>query len=106
MIVMTPDQAHELVVRTLVRCNTAPVNADSVARALVEAERVGEAGHGSRRLPSYGAQALSGKVDRHAVPSSQLPRPSVLWRRGADARRFSAPTQLSSQLPGPGDVRR
>lgn len=75
---MTLDQAHELVVETLMRCNTTRANAESVARALVAAEEVGQAGHGLRRVPSYAAQALSGKVDGQAVPVSHQSRPGVL----------------------------
>jgi (2R)-3-sulfolactate dehydrogenase (NADP+) len=51
-----------------VRCNTAPANAESVARALVAAEVDGQAGHGLRRVETYGPQARSGKVDGHATP--------------------------------------
>ncbi|MGN7870640.1 Ldh family oxidoreductase [Paracoccus sp. 22332] len=78
MVQMTLVDAHQLVVQTLTRCRTAPDNAQSVARALVAAEAVGQAGHGLRRIPSYAAQSLSGKVDGHAVPTSQQPRPGVL----------------------------
>lgn len=78
MVQMTLADAHQLVVQTLTRCRTAPDNAESVARALVAAEGVGQSGHGLRRVPSYAAQSLSGKVDGHAVPTSQQPRPGVL----------------------------
>ena len=39
-----------------------------VADALALAEADGQKGHGASRIPSYAAQALSGKVDGHAVP--------------------------------------
>lgn len=65
---LTVDAAKILISDCLVRCNTGRNQADVVARALVEAELVGQAGHGLRRVPSYGAQAASGKVDGHAVP--------------------------------------
>lgn len=42
--------------------------ATQVADALVLAEADGQKGHGASRIPSYAAQALSGKVDGHAVP--------------------------------------
>jgi (2R)-3-sulfolactate dehydrogenase (NADP+) len=75
---MTLAQAHDLVVETLLRCKTTAENAQSVARALVAAEEVGQAGHGLRRVPSYGAQALSGKVDGKATPTSHQSRPGTL----------------------------
>lgn len=78
MVTMTPDQIHDLILRTLMRCRTAEANARSVAQALVAAELVGQSGHGLRRVPSYGAQALSGKVDGFATPTATHPRPGVM----------------------------
>lgn len=72
------SQTHRLVADTLMRCRTSPGNAESVARALVAAEEAGQAGHGLRRVPSYAAQALSGKVDGQAIPASRHERPGVL----------------------------
>ena len=62
------EQLRQLVVNALKRHNTSEENAAAVARALVAAEADGLAGHGLSRLPSYCAQAASGKVDGHAVP--------------------------------------
>jgi (2R)-3-sulfolactate dehydrogenase (NADP+) len=42
-----------------------------VATALVAAESDGQQGHGASRIPSYAAQAKSGKVDGHATPLLQ-----------------------------------
>jgi (2R)-3-sulfolactate dehydrogenase (NADP+) len=39
-----------------------------VSAALVAAEADGHKGHGASRIPSYAAQAKSGKVDGHAIP--------------------------------------
>lgn len=78
MPALTLHEAHELVVDTLMRCRTSRANAEAVARALVAAETVGQAGHGLRRLPSYAAQALAGKVDGHASPAGQQGRPGAL----------------------------
>ncbi len=75
---ITPEAAHALVVDALVRCNTSEPNAQVVADALVDAELVGQSGHGLRRVPSYAGQALSGKVDGHAVPSLERTRPGVI----------------------------
>lgn len=61
-------QLRQMVVNALKRHNTSEENATPVARALVAAEADGLGGHGLSRLPSYCAQAASGKVDGHAVP--------------------------------------
>ncbi|MCR4265464.1 Ldh family oxidoreductase [Nitratireductor sp. ZSWI3] len=75
---LTVDEALILVGETLKRCRTEAENAASVARALVGAELAGQAGHGLRRMPSYCAQALSGKVDGMARPRSHAHRPGAL----------------------------
>ncbi|MEM0922327.1 MAG: Ldh family oxidoreductase [Pseudomonadota bacterium] len=72
------EAARALVSDVLVRCNTGRVQAEAVARALVEADLVGQAGHGLRRLPSYAGQAASGKVDGHAVPEIKRVRGATL----------------------------
>lgn len=74
---MMPDAAHALVVAALEACRTSGENAASVATALVEAELVGQGGHGLRRVPAYAAQARAGKVDGHARPSIARPRPGA-----------------------------
>ena len=58
--------------------NVSAVNAACVARALAAAEAEGQTGHGLSRVPSYAAQARSGKVDGHAVPTAQQTRPGSL----------------------------
>lgn len=67
-----------LIVAALVACNTSEGNGRSVARALAQAEIDGQTGHGLSRVPSYAAQARSGKVDGHAVPELRQTRPGSL----------------------------
>ena len=67
-VTLSPGEARDLSIAILVRHHTSPENALSVARALVSAEVDGQKGHGLSRLPSYAAQAASGKVDGRAVP--------------------------------------
>jgi len=67
-VVLSSAQAQDLVVSILQRHKTSQVNALHVARALVAAEIDGQRGHGLSRVPSYAAQAASGKVDGKAVP--------------------------------------
>ena len=64
------EELHTLVVDILVAHDTARENAWRVATALVAAEADGQKGHGASRVPSYAAQARSGKVDGHAVPEA------------------------------------
>lgn len=67
---LTLADADDLAVRALVAANTSDANARSTAAALVAAEADGQKGHGLSRIPSYSAQARSGKVNGFAVPSA------------------------------------
>jgi (2R)-3-sulfolactate dehydrogenase (NADP+) len=75
---ISSEEATALVVATLSRCRTSEANARAVARALVDAELAGQAGHGLRRMPSYCAQAIAGKVNGMAVPQPTQTRPGAL----------------------------
>ncbi|MEM8792756.1 MAG: Ldh family oxidoreductase [Pseudomonadota bacterium] len=75
---LTVDDARALATEALIRCNTGARQAASVANALVEAELIGQDGHGLRRLLTYAPQALSGKVDGHAVPEMRRPRAGTI----------------------------
>jgi (2R)-3-sulfolactate dehydrogenase (NADP+) len=66
---LSVEQAESLARTILTRHATSEANAGLVARALVAAEIDGQKGHGLSRLPSYAAQAASGKVDGYAVPT-------------------------------------
>ena len=66
---LTQEVCESLGVKILSRHNTSKVNAECVVKALIAAERDGQQGHGLSRLPSYAAQAASGKVDGQAVPA-------------------------------------
>ncbi len=68
---VTIDTLTDLVTTILVQHNTGEQTARQVARALVAAEVEGQKGHGLSRVPSYSAQAKSGKVDGHATPRSK-----------------------------------
>ncbi|MFQ5567213.1 MAG: Ldh family oxidoreductase, partial [Paracoccaceae bacterium] len=97
---LSVEAAHALVAGTLVRCNTSARSAALVADALVGAELVGQSGHGLRRLPSYGAQAASGKVDGHAVPTAERTRPGVLTVDAANGFAYPALALALEALPG------
>ena len=64
------EELHSLIVDILIAHDTARGNAERVAKALVAAEADGQHGHGASRVPSYAAQARSGKVDGHADPAA------------------------------------
>ncbi|KQP39488.1 Ldh family oxidoreductase [Methylobacterium sp. Leaf106] len=78
MPILRLDAAHRLATDTLVRCGTAPANAESVARALVAAEADGLRTHGLMRLLAYGEQVRAGKVVGDAVVTSARPKPGLL----------------------------
>jgi len=67
-VVISVAEARHRVEKTLMASGVTADNAESVARALVDAEVDGQSGHGLRRVASYAAQAAAGKVDGHAVP--------------------------------------
>jgi (2R)-3-sulfolactate dehydrogenase (NADP+) len=77
-VVLSIAEAHALVTDALTASDTASENARSVADALIGAELCGQGGHGLRRVPAYCAQARSGKVKGHAMPTSTRPRPGAI----------------------------
>lgn len=75
---VSASELDRIVVAALTASRTSDVNARSVAAALVAAEIDGQSGHGLSRVPSYAAQARSGKVDGHATPRIERRRPGAL----------------------------
>ncbi len=65
---ITIDGLEAVIADAFEASNVGPEQARSVANALTRAEVDGRKGHGLSRVPSYAAQARSGKVDGHAVP--------------------------------------
>lgn len=65
---LTLVELHDLAKDILIAHDTNESNAELVSAALVAAEGDGHKGHGASRIPSYAAQAKSGKVDGHAIP--------------------------------------
>jgi (2R)-3-sulfolactate dehydrogenase (NADP+) len=99
MPTLSLTDAHDLVLRTLTRCETSEENAASVARALVGAEADGLQRHGLSRLPSYAAQAKIGKVDGHARPSATRPKPAVVAIDAAHGFAYPALDVAVAALP-------
>ena len=75
---LTLEDLHALAQRILVAHNTNADTAGKVAQAITLAEADGQHGHGASRLPSYAAQAKSGKVDGHATPVIDHVRPAAI----------------------------
>jgi (2R)-3-sulfolactate dehydrogenase (NADP+) len=78
MTTLSLPDLEALISAALVASNVSPANSASVARALAAAEADGQKGHGLSRVPSYAAQAKSGKVDGHAQPDLAQSRPGSI----------------------------
>jgi len=68
-ICLSLSAAETLATAALIASKTDKHNASTVAKALIAAEADGQKGHGLSRIPSYAAQARSGKVDGYAKPT-------------------------------------
>ncbi len=88
-----------LIARALIASRTSASNAASVAAALTAAEIDGQKGHGLSRVPSYAAQARSGKVDGHAVPRVHAPRPATIMIDVAGGFAYPALDLAVEKLP-------
>ena len=77
-VTLTLDALTALGKDVLLAHNTHEINAEQVAAALTAAEADGQKGHGASRIPSYAAQAKSGKVNGHAIPNLTKAAPATL----------------------------
>lgn len=96
---VTPDQLVGVIENALVANKTSGPNAAAVAKALAAAEIDGHRGHGLSRVPSYCAQAGSGKVDGFAVPVQERASPGLLRVDAGDGFAYPAFDALVEQLP-------
>lgn len=78
MTTLSLPDLEALISAALIASNVNVANSASVARALAAAEADGQKGHGLSRVPSYAAQAKSGKVDGHAQPDVAQTRPGSI----------------------------
>jgi len=92
-------EARHRVEKTLMGSGVTADNAESVARALVDAEIDGQSGHGLRRVASYSAQAAAGKVDGHAVPAIRETAPGALHIDVANGFYYPAFDRVAGRLP-------
>jgi (2R)-3-sulfolactate dehydrogenase (NADP+) len=93
-------EAERLCAAALVRCKTAPLNAQAVAKALVLCEADGLKSHGLIRLAYYAAQAKAGKVDGFATPSLEKTRPAAATIDARHGFAYPALNQALEILPG------
>jgi len=92
-------EAEDLCARALLASNVSEANARSTAKALVYAEADGQKGHGLSRIPSYSGQALSGKVDGHALPSLSRPGTALIRVNAKSGFAYPAMDIASETLP-------
>ncbi|HVW92533.1 MAG TPA: Ldh family oxidoreductase [Devosia sp.] len=88
--VLPAEAVHNLIAGALERSDTSAANAAAVARALVAAELAGQTGHGLRRVAAYAAQAASGKVAGHVVPTVSQHRPGAIAVNANDGFAYPA----------------
>lgn len=94
------DDLEALVAAALERAGTSPVNATSVAHALVAAEIDGQKGHGLSRVASYAAQVRAGKVVGDAVPVATRVKPAALSIDAGHGFAYPALDLAIRELPG------
>lgn len=94
-----PADLEALIAKALVAAGTSEANAAATARALAQAEIDGHKGHGLSRVPSYAAQASSGKVDGHATPVLRQTRPGALMVDVAHGFFYPAMERVLATLP-------
>ena len=94
------EAATELAIHALQASNTSEANARSTAAALVAADADGQKGHGLSRVPSYAAQARTGKVDGHAEPVVEQPAIALLRIDANSGFAYPALDIACRRLPG------
>lgn len=97
--IISSADLESLIARAMEANNTSGVVALSVARALAQAEIDGQKGHGLSRVPSYAAQAKSGKVDGRATPHFHQVRSGSLMIDAKNGFAFPAVNLAIAELP-------
>ena len=89
-------EAQNLGEKILMAHSVGQRNATLTIASLLRAEMEGLPSHGFSRIPYYAAQSAAGKVDGHAVPQVERPRPGVVT---VDARCGFAFSAFADGLP-------
>jgi (2R)-3-sulfolactate dehydrogenase (NADP+) len=98
-ITISIDEAVELCCTALRKSGTSEDNARITAQALVRAESDGQKGHGLARVPSYAAQARSGKVQGRAKPEIIGVKPGLFRVDAGFGFAYPAIDLVLSELP-------
>lgn len=93
------DAARSLAEAALTANRTSEANAAATARALIAAARDGQKGHGFSRIPSYAAQASSGKVNGYAEPTVERVSAAALRIDGGLGFAYPAIDRAIAELP-------
>jgi len=96
MSAISLTEAQNLGEKILVAHNVEQRNASLTIASLLRAEMEGLPSHGFSRIPYYAAQSAAGKVDGHAVPLVERPRPGAVT---VDARCGFAFRAFADGLP-------
>lgn len=99
MPLIQPSHMIDQITDVLMAHHCGASQARSVAEALTKAEIDGKKGHGLSRVPSYAAQAKSGKVDGMARPVSRIMKPSVLAIDAGFGFAYPAFDMMMDELP-------
>ena len=99
MATLTPSRLKDIITAALVASNTSEANAAIVAEALTLAEIDGKKGHGLSRVPTYAAQARSGKVDGMVTPQIKQPKPAVIAIDAGHGFAYPAFDVMQKHLP-------
>jgi len=90
MSAVSLTEAQSLGENILKAHNVGQRNAELTIASLLRAEMEGLPSHGFSRIPYYAAQSAAGKVDGHAVPVVQRPKPGVVTVDACCGFAFSA----------------
>ncbi|WP_374291310.1 Ldh family oxidoreductase [Desulfovibrio desulfuricans] len=90
MSAVSLTEAQSLGEKILKAHNVGQRNAELTITSLLRAEMEGLPSHGFSRIPYYASQSAAGKVDGHAVPVVQRPKPGVVTVDACCGFAFSA----------------
>ena len=90
MSAVSLTEAQSLGEKILKAHNVGQRNAELTIASLLRAEMEGLPSHGFSRIPYYASQSAAGKVDGHAVPVVQRPKPGVVTVDACCGFAFSA----------------
>ena len=96
MSAVSLTEAQSLGEKILKAHNVGQRNAELTIASLLRAEMEGLPSHGFSRIPYYASQSAAGKVDGHAVPVVQRPKPGVVTVDACCGFAFSA---FADELP-------